>query len=95
MTKYKFDFVCTIEGEIFDTKKATYICSSEKPHQEAGYEEGRGRWRELYRTEKGTWVILLVSCWHDERNEAHIVSEKTAQTFILKYGNSEDIEKYC
>ena len=87
--------IYNVDGRKFDTDKADFICSSKIPYKDSGYEEGLGRWRELYHTKKGNWVMIHVSCWQGTRNTAQLISKKTAQEFILEYGNDEDIKKYC
>ena len=87
--------IYNIDGKKFDTDKAEYICSSKMPYKDSGYEEGLGLWHELYRTQKGNWVMVSVSCWQGSRNTAYIISEEKAQQFMLEYADSDDIKKYC
>ena len=84
-----------VDGKRFDTDKADFICSSKIPYKDSGYEEGLGRWRELYHTKKGNWVMVEVSCWQGTRNSAHLVDKEVAQKFILEYGDDSDIKTFC
>ena len=87
--------IYNVEGKKFDTEKAEFVASSKMPYKDSGYDGGLGRWHELYRTEKGNWVMLSVSCWQGERSSAYIVSDETAKKFIMEYGDDGTIKKYC
>jgi len=87
--------IYNVNGKKFDTEKAELVASSKMPYRDAGYDMGTGRWRKLYRTKKGNWIFVYVSCWQGSRNYAELISEEEAQKFILEYGDEEAIKKYC
>jgi hypothetical protein len=84
-----------VNGKRFNTDNAELVATSRMPFRDAGWDGGTGRWTNLYRTKKGNWVLVHVTCWQGERCWAELISEKQARNFILEYGNKETVEKYC
>jgi len=87
--------IYNINGKKFNTETAELVASSKMPYRDAGYDEGTGRWNKLYRTKKGNWVLVHITCWQGERCSAEIISDEEAKAFILEYGDDETIKRYC
>jgi len=91
----KKKMIYNVGGKKFDTEKSRLVATSRIPGRNAGYDEGTGRWTNLYRTEKGNWIFVHVTCWQGERCYAELAKDQEAKEFIMEYGDKDVIQEFC
>lgn len=70
-------------GELFDMNKAVELGSTWS-------NDCAGRWRVLYRTAKGAYVLRHATAWQGEHSTYRVISKREAQELAAEFCESND-----